>query len=61
MLLSICVSAVLGFPVVLADGWDDFSDNLATDLAPFLSLFGEQVTKQYLSESINFVIISFLQ
>ncbi|OQD85849.1 hypothetical protein PENANT_c009G03204 [Penicillium antarcticum] len=32
-------------------GWDDFSNNLATDLAPFLSLFGEQITKQYMSES----------
>ena len=37
---------------VYAEGWDDFSNNLATDLALFLSLFGEQVTKQYLSESI---------
>ncbi|KAJ5869797.1 hypothetical protein N7455_004738 [Penicillium solitum] len=40
-------------PLVRADGWDDFSNNLATDLAPFLSLFGEQITKQYLSESIT--------
>jgi ankyrin repeat protein len=54
MFLSICAFVILGFPVVLADGWDGFSDNLATDLAPFLSLFGEQVTKQYLSESIQF-------
>lgn len=38
---------------VHADGWDDFSNNLATDLAPFLALFGEQTTKQYLSESIT--------
>lgn len=38
---------------VRADGWDDFANNLATDLAPLLSLFGEQVTKQYLSESLN--------
>ncbi|KAF2968429.1 hypothetical protein GQX73_g5126 [Xylaria multiplex] len=34
-----------------ADGWDDFSNNLSTDLAPLLALFGEQVTKQFLSES----------
>ncbi|KAM0283933.1 hypothetical protein ACHAO9_009459 [Fusarium lateritium] len=40
-------------PPVQADGWDDFSNNLATDLAPILSLFGEQITKQYLSESIH--------
>ncbi|KAH7348922.1 hypothetical protein BKA65DRAFT_270252 [Rhexocercosporidium sp. MPI-PUGE-AT-0058] len=38
-----------------ADGWDDFANNLATDLAPLLALFGEQVTKQYLSESLNWV------
>jgi ankyrin repeat domain-containing protein 50 len=32
--------------------WDDFSNNLATDLAPLVALFGEQPTKQYLSECI---------
>jgi len=37
-----------------ADGWGDFS-NLAADLAPILALFGEQMTKQYLSESITIV------
>ncbi|PVI02237.1 hypothetical protein DM02DRAFT_670680 [Periconia macrospinosa] len=47
------VVLLLSIPLVRADGWDDFSNNLATDLAPFLSLFGEQVTKQYLSESIT--------
>lgn len=35
--------------------WDDFANNLATDLAPFITLFGEQVTKQYLSESVGFL------
>lgn len=36
-------------------GWlDDFSNNLATDLGPLLSLFGEAITKQYLSESTSF-------
>ncbi|TQV94571.1 pfs [Cordyceps javanica] len=34
-----------------AGWWDDFSNNLASDLAPILALFGEQVTKQFLSES----------
>ncbi|KAK8108386.1 Ankyrin repeat-containing domain protein [Apiospora sp. TS-2023a] len=33
--------------------WDDFSNNLATDLAPFLALLGESPTKQYLSECIT--------
>ncbi|KAK5994618.1 hypothetical protein PT974_05099 [Cladobotryum mycophilum] len=33
--------------------WDDFSNNLATDLAPLVSLFGEFPTKQYLSECLT--------
>lgn len=41
------------FAAVRADWWDDFSNNLATDLSPLLALFGEQVTKQFLSESLS--------
>lgn len=33
--------------------WDDFSNNLATDLAPLIALFGESATKQYLSECLT--------
>lgn len=33
--------------------WDDFSNNLATDLAPLIALLGESPTKQYLSECIT--------
>ena len=44
-LLRACAFA-LRIPFVSADTGDDFSNNLATDLAPILSLFGEQVTKQ---------------
>ncbi|KAM0456364.1 hypothetical protein ACHAPV_007306 [Trichoderma viride] len=51
LILIACLFALL--TPVRADGWDDFSNNLATDLAPFLALFGEQTTKQYLSESIT--------
>ncbi|KAL3480979.1 hypothetical protein BJX99DRAFT_253963 [Aspergillus californicus] len=36
-----------------AQGWDDFSNNLATDLSPLIALFGEQATKQFLSESLS--------
>ncbi|KAI8712066.1 hypothetical protein NCS52_01471900 [Fusarium sp. LHS14.1] len=32
---------------------DDFSNNLFSDLAPLLTLFGEQVTKQFLSMSMG--------
>ncbi|OQE24096.1 hypothetical protein PENFLA_c010G07238 [Penicillium flavigenum] len=42
------------FPFVKADdNWDDFTNNLATDLAPLITLFGERLTKQFLSESIS--------
>ncbi|KAJ5510384.1 hypothetical protein N7453_002487 [Penicillium expansum] len=41
------------FPLVKADDWDDFTNNLATDLAPLITLFGERLTKQFLSESIS--------
>ncbi|KAF4450960.1 hypothetical protein F53441_6021 [Fusarium austroafricanum] len=33
------------------DFWENFANNFATDLAPIISLFGEQITKQFLSES----------
>lgn len=33
--------------------FDDILNNLGTDLAPLLALFGEQVTNQYLSESLS--------
>lgn len=32
---------------------DDFANNLFSDLAPLLTLFGEQVTKQFLSLSLG--------
>lgn len=41
--------------VIRADGLSDFSNNLASDLGPLLSLFGEAVTRQYLSESTTFI------
>ncbi|PGH14051.1 hypothetical protein AJ80_06055 [Polytolypa hystricis UAMH7299] len=35
------------------DWWEEFSNNLATDLTPIISLFGEAPTKQFLSESLT--------
>ncbi|KAF7546924.1 hypothetical protein G7Z17_g8080 [Cylindrodendrum hubeiense] len=55
MFFAACLCGLVSLPAVRADSWDDFSNNLATDLAPFLSLFGEQLTKQYLSESITWL------
>ncbi|XP_014560939.1 hypothetical protein COCVIDRAFT_87718, partial [Bipolaris victoriae FI3] len=40
-------------PNTAAFEWDDFTNNLATDLGPLIALFGEQVTKQFLSESLT--------
>lgn len=38
------------------DGWwDGFTNKFTTDLAHVISLFGEQVTKQFLSEIVSFM------
>jgi hypothetical protein len=36
-----------------ADSGDDFSNNLFSDLAPLLALFGERVTMQFMSQSMG--------
>ncbi|KAL9029718.1 MAG: hypothetical protein Q9196_002069 [Gyalolechia fulgens] len=41
----------------MSNWWDNFSNNLATDLAPLVSLFGEAPTKQYLSECLGLLDI----
>ncbi|KAK6725213.1 hypothetical protein SNK04_004017 [Fusarium graminearum] len=38
-----------------ADDLSDFSNDLATDVGPLLVLFGESMTRQYLSESTSFL------
>ncbi|KAJ4167385.1 hypothetical protein NW754_011200 [Fusarium falciforme] len=38
---------------VAADAGDDFSNNLFSDLAPLLALFGERVTMQFMSQSMG--------
>jgi len=43
------VVAVLLCPAVAEDTDDNFSNNLLSDLAPLLALFGEQVAKQYVA------------
>ncbi|KAL2266837.1 hypothetical protein VTJ83DRAFT_4114 [Remersonia thermophila] len=57
--MLIFLSLALGFPWVAGlsntEEWADFADNFSTDLAPLISLFGEQVTKQFLSESISII------
>ncbi|KAK3352190.1 ankyrin repeat-containing domain protein [Lasiosphaeria hispida] len=46
LLVGVCAVAR-----VVAETGDDFSNNLFTDLAPLLALFGERVTMQFMSQS----------
>lgn len=56
LVLPLNVHALCTSPdCVPRDGWDNFANNLGSDLAPFLALFGEQVTTQYMSESLDWV------
>ncbi|KAF4949263.1 hypothetical protein FGADI_9034 [Fusarium gaditjirri] len=43
------------FACVWADGLDDFTNNLFSDLGPILALFGERVTMQFMSQAMNWV------
>ncbi|KAL1883245.1 hypothetical protein Daus18300_000303 [Diaporthe australafricana] len=47
------VPALLLARGVAADGGDDFANNLFSDLAPLLALFGERVTMQFMSQSMG--------
>ncbi|KAG0636075.1 hypothetical protein HOY80DRAFT_1090207 [Tuber brumale] len=51
---STVIFLVLTRQALAADG-DDFSNNLFSDLAPVLALFGEQVSKQFLSQSLTWL------
>ncbi|CAJ0547459.1 Ff.00g042130.m01.CDS01 [Fusarium sp. VM40] len=45
--------ATLFIGCMAADDGDDFSNNLFSDLAPLLALFGERVTMQFMSQSMG--------
>ena len=51
-LFLICLVTLVG---ANTDGISEFSNNLASDLGPLLALFGESMTRQYLSESTSFL------
>ncbi|KAK4251296.1 hypothetical protein C7999DRAFT_28026 [Corynascus novoguineensis] len=51
--LWLLVIYTVGFASAGNDDLSDFSNNLATDIGPLLVLFGESMTKQYLSESTS--------
>jgi hypothetical protein len=48
-LLALCFAP--SGEALYTSSWDDFANNFASDLAPIVALFGEQATKQFLSES----------
>jgi len=61
-LLSLLPAMSAGWAIILVaplaaagDDLSDFSNNLAQDLGPLLALFGESITRQYLSESTTFL------
>ncbi|KAK0670726.1 ankyrin repeat-containing domain protein [Cercophora samala] len=49
--LPLLLGACLFAAIAVADAGDDFTDNLLTDLAPILALFGEKVTMQFMSQA----------
>lgn len=49
----VTVFILVGPAIAASMDGDEFSNNLISDLAPLLSLFGEQVTKQFMSESMG--------
>ncbi|KIN00710.1 hypothetical protein OIDMADRAFT_124302, partial [Oidiodendron maius Zn] len=48
-----CLSLLFLASVAMADSGNDFTNNLATDIAPLLALFGEQVAKQFMAGSMG--------
>ncbi|CAG8961847.1 hypothetical protein HYFRA_00014038 [Hymenoscyphus fraxineus] len=52
-LAALTVLVPVGSALGTAKEWEDFTNNFATDLAPIIVLFGEQVSKQFLSESTS--------
>ncbi|KAL2835081.1 hypothetical protein BDW59DRAFT_2979 [Aspergillus cavernicola] len=53
MLRHLIFLTLFTVPGVSAEGWEDFANNFAADLAPLVALFGERLTKQFLSESTS--------
>lgn len=53
-LISVIV-LVSFLPTVASDSGDDFSNNLFSDLAPLLALFGERVAQQFMGQSMGWV------
>ncbi|KAK0638562.1 hypothetical protein B0T16DRAFT_449529 [Cercophora newfieldiana] len=47
------VLILIAVPAAAADDGDDFSNNLFSDLAPLLALFGERVTTQFMSQAVG--------
>lgn len=55
-ILTLVVIAYL--PTVAGDNGDDFTNNLFSDLAPLLALFGERVAQQFMSQAMGWADIT---
>ncbi|RSL89367.1 hypothetical protein CDV31_015903 [Fusarium ambrosium] len=53
MSLSLAFLLLSGITHVAANSGEDFANNLGSDLAPLLALFGERVTMQFMSQSMG--------
>ncbi|KAH0561959.1 hypothetical protein GP486_003336 [Trichoglossum hirsutum] len=51
--LRIALVITLASPASASSSGDDFSNNLFSDLAPLLALFGERVAQQFMSQSMG--------
>ncbi|KAF8536309.1 hypothetical protein BDD12DRAFT_291003 [Trichophaea hybrida] len=50
----VALTVILAAPAA-ADTGDDYSNNLFSDIAPLLALFGEQFAKQFMSQSMSWL------
>lgn len=56
VILVIALTAFL--PTAAGDSGDDFTNNLFSDLAPLLALFGERVAQQFMSQAMGWADIT---
>lgn len=56
VILVIALTAFL--PTAASDSGDDFTNNLFSDLAPLLALFGERVAQQFMSQAMGWADIT---
>lgn len=53
LVIGVCLGNAIAAGLSTVEEWNSWTNDFATDLAPILALFGEQVTKQFLSETTS--------